>query len=716
MKIHGVDGMSPENIRDEINRGGRLVIYTYCVSILVMTFKRPTDIRLIRAGHSPAAAGWPYVLVSFLFGWWGFPWGPIYTIECIYRNLCGGLDVTDDVLRSILPATALKPAAAPAPAAPAQSTFGNVPAPKRGFDLKIAGLMLGAVCALVGLGLTIYCLQKQQDLTVVLTSGLAQPYTVQLNGQSYTLKPHSAEVLHLPEGGFTLQDAPGGHIVGSPRTFSFRIPLFSHLDTERVAIINPDRAAVLLTTEIPYFKDGTTPPADEAPVYTLLANQPSYFIPKPDFVIEAADPRVSMPTGTTRVVKTRLEQLRDPDLSWVLENLTAKVGYPAAHEHLMILAAHRSNEDFLRNAVRTLKPEDMPAFFKVRLAERPVLIEWHRYYQGMMESTQPGHDLVGEYRAYLAADPGNGALMYLLGRQILEYAEQRRLFEQALTTTPPCFYAHGAMGFDAMCEGRFTDALAHYTAAEQTGLATASRKQYRRQTLWALDRSRDLLAELAAERKADPLDAELADEEIRATLALNGDRAGAQKLKETYLTAYKATKPSAENLADVETYLQAGIDYQLGELTAYAQSLSRLDSPYYKFRAACARGDLKAATEVVSAQSRARVQDWLLLYLLAQHNHDAPAAEHHFTHALEAMKAESQEYRQVAVLLAAAHPDARTICGLHIDVNDKRVLLTALGLRQPADQATYFEMARKLNFSPEFPAHLLRPVLAQTRR
>ena len=59
MPIQGAEGMSPGDIRDEINRGGRLVIYTYCISIVVMTFKRPTDIKLVRAGQNAALAGWP---------------------------------------------------------------------------------------------------------------------------------------------------------------------------------------------------------------------------------------------------------------------------------------------------------------------------------------------------------------------------------------------------------------------------------------------------------------------------------------------------------------------------------------------------------------------------------------------------------------------------------------------------------------------------------
>src|SRR4051812_3094465 len=145
MKIHGVEGMSAENIRDEIHRGGRMVIYTYCVSLLVMTFKRPAGIYLVRAGHNPAAGSWPWVLVSVLFGWWGIPWGPIYTIETIYRNLAGGIDVTEDMLRQIAPEPPplAKPAAAKvAPTSVAAApTFAAAARPRRGFNWKVVGLM-----------------------------------------------------------------------------------------------------------------------------------------------------------------------------------------------------------------------------------------------------------------------------------------------------------------------------------------------------------------------------------------------------------------------------------------------------------------------------------------------------------------------------------------------------------------------------------------------
>ena len=47
MKIIGAEGLDPQTIRDEVARGARFVIYHYCVSIVVMTFKRPSNIYFI---------------------------------------------------------------------------------------------------------------------------------------------------------------------------------------------------------------------------------------------------------------------------------------------------------------------------------------------------------------------------------------------------------------------------------------------------------------------------------------------------------------------------------------------------------------------------------------------------------------------------------------------------------------------------------------------
>lgn len=98
MKIVGTEGMTVSEVNMELQKGARFVVYQYCVSIVVLTFKRRSDIHFIRADESAAGKSWPYTLLSLVGGWWGIPWGPIYTIGALSTNLRGGKDVTQQVV------------------------------------------------------------------------------------------------------------------------------------------------------------------------------------------------------------------------------------------------------------------------------------------------------------------------------------------------------------------------------------------------------------------------------------------------------------------------------------------------------------------------------------------------------------------------------------------------------------------------------------------
>jgi hypothetical protein len=100
VKILGTEGMSKEAIRAEVDRGARFVIYQYCISIVFMSFKRPSEIYFVRAGEGAGGKGLKFTLLSCLGGWWGIPWGPIWTIQSIWLNSRGGRDVTQQIVAS----------------------------------------------------------------------------------------------------------------------------------------------------------------------------------------------------------------------------------------------------------------------------------------------------------------------------------------------------------------------------------------------------------------------------------------------------------------------------------------------------------------------------------------------------------------------------------------------------------------------------------------
>jgi hypothetical protein len=98
MKIVGVEGLTSQQVHDEIGRGGRFVMYQYCVSIVLMTFKRPSNIYFFKAGEGSIGRGVGFSLLTLLLGWWGIPWGPIYTLQSLWVNFRGGRDVTQEVV------------------------------------------------------------------------------------------------------------------------------------------------------------------------------------------------------------------------------------------------------------------------------------------------------------------------------------------------------------------------------------------------------------------------------------------------------------------------------------------------------------------------------------------------------------------------------------------------------------------------------------------
>ena len=85
----------------ELAAGARFVIYQYCISVLVMSFKRASNIYFMRPEDNAFTKGLPFSLISLVLGWWGIPWGPIWTISTIVTNLRGGRDVTNEVVRSM---------------------------------------------------------------------------------------------------------------------------------------------------------------------------------------------------------------------------------------------------------------------------------------------------------------------------------------------------------------------------------------------------------------------------------------------------------------------------------------------------------------------------------------------------------------------------------------------------------------------------------------
>jgi hypothetical protein len=178
--IRGIENLTLAQVEQQLHEGACFVFYEYCISLVGITLRRPTDIYflppprfsiwpvlvivnawllsvagflcILRIGwvsfityqrlrpnprgpegepefselmcvilavvaslifwlaywsYRAPDGGWKdetglkrgvvYSLPSLFLGWWGVPWGIIYTPITIFTNLCGGQDVTDEV-------------------------------------------------------------------------------------------------------------------------------------------------------------------------------------------------------------------------------------------------------------------------------------------------------------------------------------------------------------------------------------------------------------------------------------------------------------------------------------------------------------------------------------------------------------------------------------------------------------------------------------------
>jgi len=97
MRIRGIDDWTLEEVDAELAAGGRFVFYEYCISLIAITLRQQTDVFLVRADELGLVRGLPFTVISLFLGWWGIPWGIIYTPLTLVTNLSGGRDVTPEI-------------------------------------------------------------------------------------------------------------------------------------------------------------------------------------------------------------------------------------------------------------------------------------------------------------------------------------------------------------------------------------------------------------------------------------------------------------------------------------------------------------------------------------------------------------------------------------------------------------------------------------------
>src|SRR5690606_4154726 len=96
------DNFTLDELRKEIQNGGRFILFPYCISLIfAVNLERFSTAIFFKKEGSVSRFKNKYNLISFVFGWWCIPWGPMQTVSDIRINNRGGIDITEDILINI---------------------------------------------------------------------------------------------------------------------------------------------------------------------------------------------------------------------------------------------------------------------------------------------------------------------------------------------------------------------------------------------------------------------------------------------------------------------------------------------------------------------------------------------------------------------------------------------------------------------------------------
>jgi hypothetical protein len=90
-------GQNREDVLRSMERGAIVVRYPYVISAVLVSFALESRAVLIERPAQRYTGTIPYLLLTLVFGWWGVPWGPIFTAKAVWCLMRGGEEITDSI-------------------------------------------------------------------------------------------------------------------------------------------------------------------------------------------------------------------------------------------------------------------------------------------------------------------------------------------------------------------------------------------------------------------------------------------------------------------------------------------------------------------------------------------------------------------------------------------------------------------------------------------
>jgi tetratricopeptide (TPR) repeat protein len=541
-----------------------------------------------------------------------------------------------------------------------------------------------------------------QNRKVYLVNGTDKPYKVAINGYEHLLSARSATLVRIPEGEVIVEfrdDKAGIEPVKCELESNF----WSRPFTSPTNVINPDQQAVIAEEQTIYSNN----PQEANPPPTWHMGEKFIKFSSVDYPFEPFPQTLNAKSGQT-ITKKRVGLIQLPSHEERLLYLQMSADKPHQVEFAKhVLQWDPSQTVYLHWLASIADPDDALQIIEPKLEARPLLIEWHRAYQSLMEKTHPEVNLRERYARIAGELKGNADALYLQGR-VQDSDERDKLYRQAANANPPCYFAHVGMGYIEMSEGRFPEAVQHLEVAEKNLPANALVHESYLESLLAAKEYKRLMAELDKQRSGETFSTLNQLQKMRAA-AIKGDLAQAQVTLQQMVNMHSPTDAMGRlnTQATLEMLLAPCRDDEAGYLKVAAEHPEKAT-----FESHLLQGKLTQAANAPDKALNSQLTHAALMYLFADRGGDKKLSQESWQNMIaELSKGDKDERRAAAMGQDKQFFDAELMCRFVIRPDEKRVILAAFAQKYPDKKKPLLDLVRKLDFQHDAVSLCLKKVL-----
>jgi tetratricopeptide (TPR) repeat protein len=540
-------------------------------------------------------------------------------------------------------------------------------------------------------------------------NGWTKPYTVTVNGEQHQLMPGTAKKITLSEGDVIVDWPDGGE---QPKTFQVETSFFGRPFNRPVFVINPDQLAILSREETVYSAEPVNP--DKPP--EVRTGQVLLRFEDADYEFAPFPNEIKAKQGS-KVTKTRVGIVATGETQdRLVRAMTLLPREQLVDYTKRFIQLNPDDELALTFLASLLPPNQMIEYLRVRLADRPVRVEWHRIYQSMLEVAEPDKDLRPEYRKLVEETKRDPKAVYLLGR-VLEGAEGDKLYKEAATGNPPSAHACAGLGFRHLARGEFDEALQWTTKARELSPLEASFRKRHLDALLAAGKYPDLLKAAAPTNQTDS--GLYFRYRVTAHVALG--ELGAAEAEINRAAMPVGGRGFNPEFAQAAAQYRAELELVLAEVrrdrVKYLELANR-STTKDEFVVHLLRGEhVKAAAANAKYEKIISVaRDWEvnatrsgLLFLAGLRAKDPAFAETHWNALVEAMNKGDRAGRMVGAMADGKQAfDWEKVKDSPMNPPTKRIVLAAVARKNPQHAKELEALARKLDFERDDDSLCLR--------